>query len=69
MSVPYDDRFATDLFATWETILTEWDDKKSHEITDKHIRVLQQACHNLVELGRDVQIEINRLSDECDAII
>lgn len=68
MSIPYDDSFATELFATWETITTEWDDKKSHDITDKHIRVIQQACSNLVELARDTQIEINRIADECDAI-
>ena len=68
MGIRYDDNFARELFATWETITTEWDDKKSHDITDKHIRVIQQACSNLVELARDTQIEINRIADECDAI-
>lgn len=68
MHISYDDSFATDLFAKWETIMTEWDDRKSHEINEKYIHVLQQACRNLVELSRITQIEINRIAAECDSI-
>ncbi len=68
LSIPYDDSFAHELFSTWEAIATEWNDKKSHEINDKYIHVLQRACNDLVDLAHDTQIEINCIVDECDAI-
>lgn len=68
MHISYNDSFATDLFAKWETIMTEWDDRKSHEINDKYIHVLQQACKNLVDLARTTQVEIERIANESDSI-
>lgn len=63
-----DNAQATEAFSRWDQIMSQWDDKKSHEINEKHVPIMKQASQHLNELISDTMIELRRIAAENDSV-
>ena len=67
-SISYNSGEIIRLFSNWDTIMSMWDDKKSHSINDSFFLPIQSHCDRLIEIGEAVHNMVKQIENDSDSI-
>lgn len=67
-NISYNSDEITRLFSNWDTIMSMWDDNKSHSINDGVFQSIQQRCGRLIELSESIHTLVMQIESESDSI-
>lgn len=67
-NISYNSDEITRLFSNWDTIMSMWDDNKSHSINDGVFQSIQQRCNRLIEMSESIHPLVMQIESESDSI-
>lgn len=67
-NINYNSEELVRMFSNWDTIMSMWDDKKSHSINEGEFQNIYQLCQKLIEISEEVHMQVKQIETESDAI-
>lgn len=67
-NISYNSDEITRLFSNWDTIMSMWDDNKSHSINDGVFQSIKQRCDRLIEMSESIHTLLVQIESESDSI-
>ena len=66
--ISYNSEELVRLFSNWDTIMSMWNDKKSHSINDVEFQNIHQLCQKLIEMSEEIHMQVQQIETESDEI-